>query len=156
MERFGASRQRKHISRIVAACRLGRVWNLGQSRPWWRASKGVRIRPLVGKSAPDKSSASDDNRAPRRGIGAAPFRECPLRGARARQQRRKAVVPLVTPRLIVKLIRRVALLLQLLLDGPRSDPRRRIVDRHDILDCVRAKTRPPFNEVQVSVSSLEV
>src|SRR6267378_7550515 len=105
------------------------VWTLDQSGHRWRAAERVRIRPLVGKSAADKSSASDDDRAHRRGIGAASCRECLLRDARARQQRRKAVIPLVTPRLVVDAIRRVALLLQLLPDGPRSDPRRRIVDR---------------------------
>src|SRR6266568_2193232 len=87
----------------------------------------VRVLPFVGKSE-SKSSTSGgrSGRAQRRGIRAASFRERSLRDARAQQQRRQPVIPLLTPRLIVDAIRRVALLLQLLFDGPRSGPRRRI------------------------------
>src|SRR2546422_1865555 len=99
--------------------KTARLNSHAQSRHRWRALERVRVRPLVGESAADESSAGDDY-AQRCGIGAASFRECLLHGARAPQQPREAVIPLVTPRLVVNLIFRVALLFQLLLDGPRS------------------------------------
>src|SRR6266436_2545793 len=110
--------------------------------------EGVRVRPLVGKAAADKSSASGDHDTQGRGIRASSFRELPLCDARPAQQRHQAGIPLVAPRLIVDSIRRIALLFQFLLDGPRSRPRRRVVNGDDILDRVRVETRPAFHEMQ--------
>ena len=76
--------------------------------------------------------------------------------ARPAQQRRQAVIPLVAARLIINLVRRIALLLQLLLDGPWSRPRRRVVNGDHILDGVRVETRPPFHQMQIFVSSLKI
>src|SRR5437899_819023 len=121
-----------------------------------RVREGVRVRPLVGKAAADKPSASGDHDTQGRGIRASSFRELSLCDARPPQQRWQAEIPLVATRLIVNLIRRIALLLQLLLDGPQSRPRRRVVDGDDILDRVRVETRPPFHEMQVFVSSLKI
>src|SRR5262249_25193805 len=116
----------------------------------------VRVRPLVGKAAADKSSASADHDTQGRGIGASSFRELPFCDARPAQQRRQAGIPLVAPGLIVNSIRRIALLLQLLLDSPRSGPVRRVVYRDDICDRVQFKTRPPFDEMQIFVRSLKI
>src|SRR5206468_7358529 len=84
-----------------------------------RVRERIRVRPLVGKAAADKSSASGDHDTQGRGIRAPSFRELPLCDARPAQQRRQAEISLVAPRLIVNSIRLIALLFQLLLDGPR-------------------------------------
>src|SRR5215813_3491398 len=83
-----------------------------------RASEGVGVRTIISKSAANKPSTSTDHDAHRRGIGAASFRECPLRLARSAEQRDQTVVPFMTARLIVDAVRGIALLLQLLPDGP--------------------------------------
>src|SRR5947208_15849950 len=88
----------------------------------------VRVRPLVSKAAADESSASVERDTEGCGVGAASFCERPLCDARPAQQRRQAVIPLVAARLIINLVRRIALLLQLLLDGPWFRPRRRVVN----------------------------
>src|SRR6266576_6998075 len=108
----------------------------------WRISERIRIRSIVGKSAADKPSAPADDDAHRCGIGTALLRVRLFGGTRASQQGRETVIPLVAPRFIVDLIGRVVLLLQLLLDRPRSGPRRRIVDRDGILHRVGVESRP--------------
>src|SRR5262249_52343122 len=117
----------------------------------------VRILPLVGKSE-SKSSASRgrSRNAQRRGIRAASFLERSLHDASAHQYRRQGVIRLMTSRLIIDAVRRVALLLQLLPNGPRSGPRRRIVDGDGVLERVRVEARPPFDEVEVFVRALKV
>ena len=77
-----------------------------------RVRERVRVRPLVGKAAADKSSASVDHDTQGCGIRASSFRERPLCDARPPQQRGKAEISLVAPGLIVNSIRRIALLLQ--------------------------------------------
>src|SRR5262245_1500146 len=125
-------------------------------RTWRRTLKRVGIRTRIGESATNESSAPTDDDAHRRGVGATSCRVRPLRLARAAQQRDQAVVPFVTPRLIVDAVLGVALLLQLLSGRPRSDPRRRIVDRDDIVDRVRIDARPPLDQMQMFVSALEI
>src|SRR5579864_5717543 len=99
----------------------------GDSQSWRRnrSLQRVRVVPLVGEAPTGKASASNHN-AQRRGIRAASLRVRSLRRARSPQQRCEPVVALVTPGLGVNAICGVALLLQLLLDGPWSDPDRRI------------------------------
>src|SRR5207244_12605931 len=83
-------------------------------------------------------------------------RELPAVAARPVQHIWLPVLPLVGPRLIVHSIRLLALLFHLLLGGPRSRPRGRVVNGDDILDRVRVETRPPFHEMQIMVSSLKI
>src|SRR5437762_12268446 len=87
-------------------------------------------RPLVDENVPDadhlESSAAGG--AERGRIRAAALGERLVLGARAGEQSDHPVVSLVTPRLLVEPIRLVALPGELLLERPRSRPRRRIVE----------------------------
>ena len=78
------------------------------------------------------------------------------RRASAEQHRRQAVVPLVAPRLVVDPIRLLVLPAHFLLHGPRFRPRRRILDRHGVLERLRVHARPAFDQVQVLARALEV
>src|ERR1051326_1460063 len=121
-----------------------------------RIREGVRVRPLVSKAAADESPASVERDTEGCGVGAASLCECPFCDASPAQQPRQAVIPLVAARLIINSVRRIALLLQLLLDGPWSRPRRRVVQGDHILDGIRVETRPSFHQMQIFVRSLKI
>ena len=106
---------------------------------------GLRLRRTL------QASESD---AFRGRVGAAPFGKRPVVGARSHELSHQAVVPLVTPGLVIDPVLLVVLFGPLLLDGPWFRPRRRIFQRGDELDRVRAGTGPPLNQMEVLPSAL--
>src|SRR3989441_10423482 len=88
--------------------------------------------------------------------GAAARRERRLLLARAGEQPDHTSVALVASRLMIKTVRLIRLPAQFELDGPRSRPRRRILDRNGVFERLRVGPGPAFDEVQVLPRSLEV
>ena len=76
--------------------------------------------------------------------------------AGADEQRRQAVVPLVTPRLHIVPIQLVARLRPFHFGGPRPCPGHRILDRHFVLERVRVETCEAFDQMQVLAGALIV
>src|SRR5437016_4425007 len=89
-----------------------------------------------------------------RRVRTSPFRIGELLGAPSPQQPRKAIVPFDAARLVIGSVFLVALPGELLLDGPRSRPHRRIFDRHGIFERGRAGPCPALNQMQVLARAL--
>src|SRR5438128_1341274 len=109
----------------------------------------VRVIDLLNAGSTARAARGGWIRTPALGKG-------PLLCARPRELSCQAVVPLVTPWLHVETIGFDGLPGQFLFHRPRLRPRRRIVDRDDILQRVGVDTRPAFDQVQVLARSLEV
>src|SRR5712691_10302474 len=116
-------------------------------------SQRIRVVSIVGKSS-GKPSASPEAYAG--GIRTLALLEGELVCARARKQRRHAVIALVTAGLVEDPIVALVLFIQFLLDRPRPRPYRRVLDRHGVLDRLLVDARPSFHEMQVLMGSVEV
>src|SRR5476649_1138724 len=90
-------------------------------------------------------------------IRASSLGKCLLLGTGARQPPVDRVVPLDAPGLLVDPVELIVLLRVLLDDGPRSCPRRLILDRDFVIDRLRTGTGPAFDQMQISlIGSSEV
>ena len=87
---------------------------------------------------------------------AAPFFIRSLDRTCASKLAQHAKVPLMAPGLSVDPIRLVALHLELLDDGPRSCPHRRIIHRDDYLERLRTGAGPTFDEMQILSRPLKI
>src|SRR5712691_9116099 len=94
--------------------------------------------------------------APRCRIRPAALGELFFRHASAPQESHEAVIALMASGLLVDAIRLRALPGQILPDRPRPRPRRRILDRDDVVDHVLVDTGPPFDEAQVLARPLPI
>src|SRR6516162_787218 len=72
------------------------------------------------------------------------------------QQPRKAVVSFDATWLGINSVVLVALLGELLADGPRPGPHRRVFDGHDIFKRGRPGPRPALGQMQVFAGSLKI
>src|SRR5215831_8583568 len=82
-------------------------------------------------------------------IGTSPFRKSGLFHASSMQKSRESVVAFNAAWFGINPVLLVALLAQLLLDGPRPHPHRRILDRDLVGERRRPGARPALYEVQV-------
>src|SRR5882762_5815027 len=72
------------------------------------------------------------------------------------QQSRKAIVSFDAARLVKNSVLLVALLGELLFDGPRPRPHGRIFYRHGIFERGRAGARPTLDQVQILARALKI
>src|SRR5262245_23384584 len=85
-----------------------------------------------------------------------PLGEGALFGACSEEHARQAVVPFVTPGLVVDSIRSLVLPGQLLLNPPRPRPRRRVLDGDGVFDRVAVDSGPALHEMKVLAGGLKV
>src|SRR6201990_2337097 len=89
-------------------------------------------------------------------IRTSPFRKSGLFHAPSMQKSRESVVAFNAPWFGINPVLLVALLAELLLDGPRPGPHRRILDRGLVGECCRPGARPALDQVQVLARPLEI
>src|SRR5262249_54466268 len=76
--------------------------------------------------------------------------------ARRQHQPRMAIVSFDAARLVIYSVFPLVLSGELLLDGPRPRPHRRILDRDGIFERIGAGPHPTLNEVQILTRALKV
>src|SRR4029453_851476 len=89
-------------------------------------------------------------------VWAAPFRVGGLLHARSANKPWMAVVSFDAARLVIEPVVLVALLCELLLDGPGPGPHGRIFDRNDVFKRVRPGPLPALDQVQVLARALVI
>src|SRR5947207_7278110 len=114
-------------------------------------TRGERIDFLIVTPA---STARGD--APRCRIRPAALGELFIRHASAPQESHEPVIALMASGLLVDPIRLRALPGQVLPDRPRPRPRRRILERDDVVDHGLVDSGPPFDETLVLARTLPV
>src|SRR5262249_9553981 len=127
-------------------------------------ARGRRLPPKPHVGSPESSSPISlmrstqriiiDHRAsrhvvPRCRVRTSTRREGALLHASTTEQSREAIVPFNAAWFVIGAVLLVALLQELLLDGPGPRPHRRIFDRHDIFERVRSGPCPTLDQMQI-------
>src|SRR5882672_11864704 len=89
-------------------------------------------------------------------IGTSPLLKEGLFRAPAMQQPRQAIVSFEAARLVINSVLSIALLGELLFDGPRTRPHRRIFDRDGVFERVRPGPRPTLDQMQILARALKI